>query len=392
MLNDAASTKKITKSVTLLSAGTNTLLSIAQVVTGYFAHSSALVADGIHTLSDLAADLAILFVNRKSHEAADAEHPYGHARFENAASLIFGLLLSVVGLGILVSAITKLTVLTTIPVVHQFALVVTLLSLVTKEALFRYIRAIAKRTHSALLEINAWHARSDAAASLVVICGIVGNLAGYPFLDPIAALLVSAMIFKAGFQMAKSGFADLTDHALPPKEMDAIKAILAAVPGIRSIHNLRSRRTGSYAVIDAHIEVDPRISVTEGHYIALTAERHIQAAFAAHDILIHVDPYDEERSMGSNLPQRPEIDALLTPILQRYQQQHYSYVLHYVDHIVEIMVILAQPLTASQQVALEHNLLEALPPSTRLQLLWHKPFKTRLKSPKTNFAKDKKVS
>lgn len=381
MPNDAAATQKTTESVTLLSAGINTLLSIAQVATGYFAHSSALVADGIHTLSDLAADLAILFVNRKSHEAADAEHPYGHARFENAASLIFGLLLIVVGLGILGSAIIKLTLLTTIPVVHQFALVVTLLSLVAKEALFRYIRAIAKRIHSALLEINAWHARSDAAASLVVVCGIVGNLAGYPFLDPIAALLVSAMIFKTGFQMAKGGFADLTDHALPPKDMAVIKTILGAVPGIKSIHNLRSRRTGSYAVIDAHIEVDPRISVTEGHYIALTAERHIQAAFATHDILIHVDPYDEERSIGPNLPQRLEIDALFTPILQSYQQQHWSYVLHYVDHIVEIMLILAQPLTASQQKALAQNLLEALPPSARLQLLWHSPFKDNAKIP-----------
>jgi len=333
-----------TEQVTLLSASINALLSFAQIIAGYFTHSNALIADGAHTLSDLTADFVVLFVNRKSHQAADAEHLYGHARFENAASFLFGLILLAVGLGIFISALYKISEINTIPQVHMAALIITCCALLVKETLFRYIKQIAKKFNSALLEINAWHARSDAATSFVVLCGIVGNLMGYPFLDPIAALLVGTLIIRTGRRIAWNGLADLTDRALPLQEMVAIKKALASVAGISSIHNLRSRKMGQLAMIDAHIEVDPRISITEGHYIALEAEKRIQKEFTAHEVLIHVDPYDENRSIRPNLPQRQTIDSIIKPILLAYQQKKWHYTIHYVDHHFEIILTLHQSL------------------------------------------------
>jgi cation diffusion facilitator family transporter len=333
-----------TEQITLLSALINTLLSFTQVIVGYFAHSNALIADGVHTLSDLVADFVILFVNRKSHQAADAEHLYGHARFENAASFFFGFILLAVGLGILISALYKISTNNAIQQVHMIALIITCCVLLIKEGLFRYIKQIAKKFNSALLEINAWHARSDAATSFVVLCGIAGNLMGYPFLDPIAALLVGTLIMRTGGRIAWSGLADLTDHALPSQEMAAIEKTLTSVEGVRSIHNLRSRKMGQFAMIDTHIEVDPRISITEGHYIALEAEKLIQKEFTAHEILIHVDPYDENRSIQPDLPQRQTIDKIITPILSTYQQKNWHYTIHYVDYYFEIILTLNQPL------------------------------------------------
>ena len=224
------------------------------------------------------------------------------------------------------------------------ALIITCCALLVKETLFRYIRQIAKKFNSTLLEINAWHARSDAATSFVVLCGIVGNLMGYPFLDPIAALLVGTLIIHTGRRIAWNGLADLTDRALPPQEMVAIEQTLLSVEGIRSIHNLRSRKMGQFAMIDAHIEVDPRISITEGHYIALEAEKRIQKEFTAHDILIHVDPYDENRSIRPDLPQRQTIDSIIKPILSACQQKKWHYTIHYVDHHFEIILTLNQSL------------------------------------------------
>jgi len=171
---------------TWVSVAVNLLLSTTQIIVGLLSRSQGLIADGIHSLSDLVADFVVLFASHQGKKRADEDHPYGHQRFETGATLALGALLLSVGLGILWSALRKLENPSSIAQVHIMALWVAILALVAKETLFRYMLAVAKKVRSSMLMANAWHARSDAASSLVVGLGIIGNLAGYPILDPLA--------------------------------------------------------------------------------------------------------------------------------------------------------------------------------------------------------------
>ena len=181
---------------TWVSVWVNVFLSALQIAVGIFAKSQALIADGVHTLSDLVADFVVLFAGHHAKKDADEDHPYGHQRFETAASLVLGLLLFGVGVGMLWSAYEKLAAPETVQKVHVIALWVAAAALIAKESLFRYMLKVAKRVKSSMLVANAWHARSDAASSLVVGLGIIGNLAGYPILDPIAADIKGSMVCK----------------------------------------------------------------------------------------------------------------------------------------------------------------------------------------------------
>jgi len=199
---------------TWVSVGVNVLLSTAQIGIGIGAKSQALVADGIHSLSDLVSDFVVLLASRHSQKGADEDHPYGHQRFETAASMVLGLLLLGVGAGMLWSAFHKLEDPDSVPQVHVIALWVAVGALVAKEVLFRYMLSVAKRVKSSMLVANAWHARSDAASSLVVSIGIIGNLAGYPILDPIAALIVGFMVSKMGWEFGWDALHDLMDRSV----------------------------------------------------------------------------------------------------------------------------------------------------------------------------------
>lgn len=199
---------------TWVNVGVNVCLTITQVTVGVLSKSQGLVADGIHSLSDLVADFVVLFASHHDKKDADEDHPYGHQRFETAASLVLGGLLLAVGLGMLWSAFRKLEAPETVAQVHVAALWVAGGALVAKELLFRYMLSVAKRVKSSMLVANAWHARSDAASSLVVGLGIIGNLAGYPILDPIAALIVGFMVSKMGWSFGWDALHDLMDRSV----------------------------------------------------------------------------------------------------------------------------------------------------------------------------------
>ena len=199
---------------TWVSVGVNVCLTITQVTVGVLSKSQGLVADGIHSLSDLVADFVVLFASHHAKKDADEDRPYGHQRFETAASLVLGGLLLAVGLGMLWSAFRKLEAPETVAQVHVAALWVAGGALVAKELLFRYMLSVAKRVKSSMLVANAWHARSDAASSLVVGLGIIGNLSGYPILDPIAALIVGFMVSKMGWSFGWDALHDLMDRSV----------------------------------------------------------------------------------------------------------------------------------------------------------------------------------
>jgi cation diffusion facilitator family transporter len=276
---------------TWVSVGVNLVLTITQVVVGVLAKSQALIADGIHSLSDLVADFVVLFASHHSKKGADTDHPYGHQRFETAASLFLGVLLIGVGVGMLWSAARKLEAPELVPQVHIVALYVAGGALLAKELLFRYMLSVAKRVKSSMLVANAWHARSDAASSLVVGLGIIGNLAGYPIFDPIAALIVGFMVAKMGWGFGWSALHDLMDRAVDEEEVAAIRKTLLDTPGVSNVHDVRTRKMGDMIIVDAHIEVDATITVEAGHDIAVLARQRVLQRHRVLNLMTHVDPW-----------------------------------------------------------------------------------------------------
>jgi cation diffusion facilitator family transporter len=275
---------------TWVSVAVNVVLSALQIAVGILAASQALVADGIHSLSDLVADFVVLVAGRHSQKDADEDHPYGHQRFENAASLALGLLLLGVGVAMVWSAVGKLQTPESIPTAHAVALWVALAALVSKELLFRYMLAVAKRVKSGMLVANAWHARSDAASRLVVSLGLVGNLMGYPLLDPVAALIVGLMVAKMGWGFGWDALHDLMDRAVDEDEVQAIRDTLLKTPGVAGVHDVRTRKMGDMVVADAHIEVDALLTVEQGHNIAVAARAAVMQRHRVLNLMTHVDP------------------------------------------------------------------------------------------------------
>lgn len=275
---------------TIVSVAVNLFLTIVQVVVGIMAGSQGLIADGIHSLSDLVADFVVLLANHYSSKEADSDHPYGHQRFETAASLILGLLLLVVGIGILWSSVDKLKVPESIAPVQIIALWVAIGALVVKEGLFRYMLAVAKRLRSTMLVANAWHARSDAASSFVVAVGIGGSLMGFPLLDPVTALIVGLMVVKMGWKFTWDALNDLMDRAISEEELERIRDTLLSTPGVLGVHNLKTRKMGDMVLLDVCLKVDGSKSVKDGHDITVEARKRVMDGFQVLDVMTHIDP------------------------------------------------------------------------------------------------------
>ncbi|KWF21656.1 cation diffusion facilitator family transporter [Burkholderia pseudomultivorans] len=341
---DAQSADKhaVARKSTLVSIVLNVVLATFQIAVGVIAHSQALIADGVHSISDLVSDFVVLVANRHSGALPDADHNYGHSRYETVASMFLGAILIAVGIGMLWRAGERLVHLEDIPPVHFSALVVAVTVLVSKEALFRYMLREARRVRSAMLVANAWHARSDAASSLVVAIGIVGSLAGFTLLDPIAAAIVGFMVARMGWTFGYDALQDLSDRALDTADTTEIRALLAATPGVRDVHDLRTRKMGDAALVDAHILVDPMISVSEGHYIAETARARVLSDPRVLDALIHVDPEnDAARRPALALPPRGEIATRIEAALAQRGLCASAINLHYLSTGLEIDVTLA---------------------------------------------------
>lgn len=335
-----------------VSAWVNLVLGAGQIVVGVFAHSQGLIADGLHSLSDLVADFVVLFANKHSHKAADDDHQYGHARFENAASLALGVILLVVAAGMLWGAVGKIQNHELIPKVHAIALWIAVIAIVTKESLFRYMLREAKRVNSSMLVANAWHARSDAASSVVVLVGVAGNLAGYPVLDPLAAVIVAVVVGRMGWSFSWDALNDLMDRALPLDDVHKIRQALETTPGVLDVHDLRTRKMGDQALVDAHLEVAPRISVSEGHHIAVLARQAVLAHFPVLDVQIHIDPREQTESIDPRLPAREQVLGVLASALTQLSPCDWDITLHYVDGRLSVALQLAAEGATVDEIAL----------------------------------------
>ncbi len=319
----------------------NLLLTFFQVTGGFFAHSQALMADGLHSLSDLLSDVLVLYANRHGNRHADANHPYGHARVETAATLILGVFLAALGVGLLVAAAMRLQHPGTLQVVSPLGLAIAVFALIAKEGMFRYMLAVALRVRSQMLVANAWHARSDAASSLVVVVGIVGNLLGYTFLDLVAAAVVGVMIAHMGGKLALEALSELIDTGLDAEEVEAIRQTLLNTHGVRGLHDLRTRKMADNALVDAHILVDPKISVSEGHYIAESARNAVLKNHHVLDVMVHIDPEDDmQAGHNAKLPGRPGLLAQLAERLDDASLLNNRVVFHYLEGRVDVELYL----------------------------------------------------
>ena len=334
----------ITKKVTLVGAATNLVLSALQIVFGWLTHSQALVADGIHTLSDLLSDFLVLFASSRASEQADDDHPFGHARIETLASVILGLMLMIIGLSIGVKGSFAI-INETIQQPESLALVFAAIAIVSKELLFRYTLHFAKKIHSTLLESNAYHHRSDVFSSIVVFFGIGGQLLGLPYFDVAAAFVVATMIINMGLKLSIKALKELIDTALEPQLVKQILTTVSNVSGVYGIHALRTRSMGGLGYIDIDIEVNPKITVSEGHYIASRVEKTIKDTFKnIHDVKIHIDPFGED-DVHHDTQQLPDRTELLFKLYDVWSSINNSEAIknvniHYLNNSIEIDLIL----------------------------------------------------
>ncbi len=336
------------KRATWVSVWLNLVLTVGQIVIGLIGQSQALVADGFHTLSDLISDFMVLFALAHGRKAADAEHPYGHARIETAMTLILGGMLAAVGIGIAINAGLKLYHGEAFAIPSQMTLWVAVFTLVGKELLYRYLMVVANRYDSNMLRANAWHSRSDAISSLVVVIGIGGALFGFAYLDSVAAIIVAIMVVKVGADFAWQSLRELVDTGLDPEEAAPLREAIMAIDGVRALHLLRTRRVGGQVLVDVHIIVDERISVSEGHQISEAVRYRLLQLPQVADVLVHIDTEDDVEALsGAGLPLRR---AVIVRLEQRFRgipeaASIQRTTLHYVNGKLDIELLL--PLTAA---------------------------------------------
>ncbi|MCH9763735.1 MAG: cation diffusion facilitator family transporter [Gammaproteobacteria bacterium] len=318
--------------VTFFGAVINALLGISKLLGGVWFHSSALVADGFHSLSDLFTDGMVLIASKYGSQDADETHPYGHQRIETAATYVLALLLVLTGVAIAWDALSHLR-----HHEHEYpgfwALPIAGFSIIANEALFWYTRHVGRAIQSQLIVANAWHHRSDAASSLIVFAGLLGSLAGFASLDGIAALLVGLLIIKMGVNYGWKSIKELIDTGVESQLRMNIEKHIYQTDGVEKVHQLRTRMMGGDIFVDVHVQVHPMISVSEGHFIAQNVHVELKQNMPRiKDVTVHIDPEDDEvNSPSSHLPNRTALDKCLLHHLRDVFPEINACTLHYLD-------------------------------------------------------------
>ncbi len=301
------------KRATLIGGVCNFFLSLFKIIVGLVGHSQALFADGLHSLSDLLTDALVLFASRAGSQAPDAKHPYGHGRIETLSTVIVSIMLIVVAVGIIIDAIYNSFLHPSFVKPDFWTLVIALLSILVNEILFRYTLNVGKRIRSNILNANAWHHRTDSFSSLIVLVGIAGSMLGIHYFDGVAAIIVALFILKMGIKMSWNSIQELTDASVDGQLVQQFQKAVKNMSGIKSVHQLRTRLIGGAIFIDMHVQVDSRISVSEGHYLGEQAQKLLISQFPeVADVTVHVDSEDDALVMQSIL--LPERDVIETEL------------------------------------------------------------------------------
>jgi cation diffusion facilitator family transporter len=330
------------RKVTLIGSVVDLVLGVVKIAVGLFAGSQALIADGVHSLSDLATDFLVIFAAKHAHREADEEHPYGHGRIETVATVALGVALAIVAVGISIDAFRRMASEETLLHHGVWALVIALISVASKEYIYQYTARVARRLRSNMMHANAWHSRSDAISSIIVVIGVGGAMAGFPYLDEVAAIAVALMIAKIGWDLLWTSLQELIDKALEPELVEDIRQRILEVDGVRACHMLRTRTSGSDSLVDVHLQVDPTLSVSEGHQIGeRVRKRLIGEVEHVADVTVHIDPEDDE--LASPCDQLPLRDVVLERLTRQWQGLGHErwlerIVLHYLNGKVHVDV------------------------------------------------------
>jgi cation diffusion facilitator family transporter len=293
--------------ISALGAVINILLAAVKVAGGIYWHSHALVADGLHSLSDLATDAVVALGLYYGSLPYDANHPYGHKKIETLAEMLTGMVLVGVALWIVISAVMELAASNQTLRPGALTMVIAAVSVVVKEWLYRITRNLGRKMGSGALVANAWHHRSDALTSVfaLVAIGVARLHPSLIVLDPIASIVVSIVVGKVGVDIARSAIHGIIDTAPDPGVVKRIEDLSRAVPEVHEVHKVRARFLGSQIIADLHIKVDPHISVHEGHRIATEVENVICDDLGnIYDITVHVEPV-KQKAAAQAAPGRP---------------------------------------------------------------------------------------
>ena len=354
---------KAAHKVTLVGAALDAILGISKIIVGWASNSHALIADGIHSLSDLLTDAMVMVVTYYGHQKPDRNHPYGHARFETMGTLVLGSLLIAVAGAISYDSFIRLWQADKLATPGWPALVVAAISILGKEWIFHYTMRVARKIRSDLLIANAWHSRSDALSSIVVLVGISGTMLGVQWLDQIAAMTVGLMVAHIGWKLMSGSIKELVDTALPEEETRDMLRHAESICCVRAIHSLRTRKMGADVFLDIHIEVNPRISVSEGHQIGVQVSQLIRDHHPeVSDITFHIDA---ENDSNDNLPPLEELPPLREDVVGQLQYawralpiefQSNQLILHYLNNRIDIDLYLADslPVTLSEGILKQH--------------------------------------
>ena len=294
---DATERKKSIYKVTLVGSVANFLLVVFKLTAGLIGHSSAMIADAVHSLSDFITDIIVLIFVRLSAKPKDSGHSYGHGKYETLATAIIGFILLLVGAGIFWEGVQKIWIKIhggVIPRPGMLALYAALISIIVKELLYHYTRRMGKQVKSDLVIANAWHHRSDAFSSIGTAIGISGAIFlgdKWIILDPIAAVVVSIFIMKVSVKLMAPSMNDLLEKSLPDEIQDEIMKIIESVPGIYDPHNLRTRRIGNDFAIEIHVRMQPELTVKESHSIACLVENKLRQKYGNNThVAVHIEP------------------------------------------------------------------------------------------------------
>ena len=349
-------------------------LGFTKIVGGMLTASFALIADGIHSLSDAVTDIFVVIVSHFAHDAPDKEHPYGHGRFETIGTVVLGMVLFAIAAILLFDSYLRLNrEILVIPTWGGF--LIAAVSVGSKEWIYHYTMRTARRLNSSLLRANAWHSRTDAISSVAVMLGILGAQQGFPWLDVVAAMFVALLIGKIGWGLSYDAIRELVDTAVPERRQHAIRELIIGIRGIHEVRSLRSRQSGGNVLLEVQVLVDPRITVSEGHRLGEAARHIITERFTdINDVVVHIDAERHDPAKSPQLVDLPLRDEIIAALLDRWaglltQEEIGNIDLHYLHHGIEVELHLTKRPVPPTDINKLGEALRTLPYITRLKVL-----------------------
>tara|TARA_B110000858_G_scaffold197228_1_gene258215 strand:- start:16170 stop:17324 length:1155 start_codon:yes stop_codon:yes gene_type:complete len=369
---DAQYAKREATNVTLVGMLLDVVLGIIKIVAGGITGSFALIADGIHSLTDAGTDVFVIIVTRLAHAEPDAEHQYGHGRFETLGTIAMGIVFFITAALLLYDSVGRLRLDESLPIPAAGGIAIALLAIAAKEWIYHYTMRTAKKLNSKLLKANAWHSRSDAISSIAVLIGILGARQGYLWMDTVAAMFVALIIAKIGWELCTDSLTELVDTAVSKQRREQFESCVLDIDGIRGITDLRSRSSGGKIILELRLLVNSYISVSEGHQLGELVNKSLISQFAdISEVLIHIDPVQHETAVDeSQLPERTQLIASLKACWKNLidKDSIASIDLHYLGGAIEVDLILDVDNLSKTTARDLETAIEAEPHITKLRI------------------------